>query len=189
MKYLCSMDMETIIRDASVEDSDFVAWIVTTALDLPFITPGLLLNCREKDSIYSWIHTRLAVVDGKLAGGLISYEGKDYMRMREKSWPVCWGDEHQQELAAIEQETKAGEYYLDSIAILPEYRGLGIGRLLMLDAMKLAAEKDCHCVTCIAAKRKTGLVEYYKSIGFEPCGEMSFFGHSYWRMSSEAQKN
>lgn len=174
--------MEIEIRNARPEDAPMVAWIVFAALDIyNSMSDKMLQSCSEADTLYSWDNTRLITVDGKVAGGLIAYQGKDYSRLREKTWPLCW-DEEKSVFDAIEPECAPGEYYLDSMALLPEYRGLDFGKALVLDAVELGRKKGCSSATLLADKDKQGLIDYYKSIGFEISGSMIYFGHDYWKM-------
>lgn len=176
------------IRDARPEDAGIVAWVVLTALDMDESQKERLTEtCAEADTLYSWENTRLAFVDGKPAGGLIAYPGEKYARLRAKTWPRCW-DISPETLAATAIETQAGEFYLDSMALLPEYRGLGLGKMLMEDAVQKAAELGFEYASLIVDKSKPGLVEHYSKIGFVKDGSMEFFGHDYFRMKFRVDK-
>lgn len=174
--------MDILIKNATKKDAESVAWVIFAALDeYSRASEKMLGVCSESDTLYSYDKMRLVYVDGKIAGGLLSYEGKEYSRLREITWERCW-DESPEILKAIGQECFAGEYYLDSMALLPEYRKMGLGKKLVLDAVEIAKSKGCQYVTLLADKQKSGLVSYYQSIGFEIFGSMIYFGHDYWRM-------
>jgi len=174
--------MNITIQNASEKDAETVAWVVFAALDdYDEVSKKMLQVCTEPDTLYSWDKTRIVYVDGKPAGGLISYEGKDYTRLREKTWFRCWDDDPEI-LKAVEQECFPGEYYLDSMALLPEYRKMGLGRKLVLDAIEIGRSRGCKYATLLVDKHKSGLIAYYQSIGFEIYDSMIYFGHDYWRM-------
>lgn len=178
---ISAMDIE--IRDARREDARFVAWTVLTALDME--TDNLdkfVASCSEADTMYSWKHAIMAVVDGVPAGCLIAYEGRHYLTLRQRTWGSLWDNVDSELLSRVEPETAAGEYYLDSMAILPEYRGRGIGRLLMTHAFGKGREAGCACSTLLVSQEKPKLEAYYRSVGCEKCGEMDFFGHCYDKM-------
>ena len=87
---------------------------------------------------------RLLLCDGKLAGGLISYDGATHEERRRNTWVMPDG----RLLSSGDvPETMAGEYYLDSLAIVPEFRGYGLWRMLFDDAIEKAKEKGFHRVT------------------------------------------
>lgn len=180
------MDIE--IKNASESDANVVAWIVMAALDIYDDVPEKILNvCNDKNTLYSWENTRIVYVDGKIAGGLISYPGAKYQTFRDNTWTRCW-DESEEYLDSIPQECSTEEYYLDSMALLPEFRGNGLGRALILDAVEKARELGYTNITLLANKHKDGLVNYYKKIGFEIYGSMIYFEHDYWKMRIQITK-
>ena len=170
------------IRDATEMDAPLAAWVTLAAIGLSGEpSPRLQRVCAERDTLYSWEHMRVITADGIPVGGLIAYPGAEYARLRAKTWPRCW-DEDPAELASVDQECTPGEFYLDSMAILPEYRGNGLGRILLLDAVAKGAEQGFDEITLIADKQHPGVVNYYEDTGFQIFGTMSFFGHDYWKM-------
>lgn len=92
---------------------------------------------------------------------------------------------------SMEPECRPGEFYLDSMAILPEYRRMTfeyagstdrIGHLLMLDGIEQGRRKGFPRISLIVDKAKPRLKAYYSALGFRPDGEILFFGHLYDRM-------
>ena len=92
---------------------------------------------------------------------------------------------------SMEPECRPGEFYLDSMAILPEYRRMTfeyagstdcIGHLLMLDGIEQGRRKGFPRISLIVDKTKPRLFTYYSALGFRPDGEILFFGHLYDRM-------
>jgi len=90
-----------------------------------------------------------------------------------------------------EPECLPGEFYLDSMAILPEFRGRAyeyagstdrIGHILMLDGIEEGRRKGFPRISLIVDKAKPRLKTYYSALGFRPDGEILFFGHLYDRM-------
>ena len=178
--------MEIEIRNARAEDAAMVAWIVLAALDMMDDASGELVErmtqvCGEAGTLYSWENTRLAVVDGKVGGGLIAYPGSEYARLRAVTWTRCW-DMAPEVLSTVGMECGDGEFYLDSMALLPEFRGLGLGRMLLEDAMEKAAGMGLASTSLIADVNKPSLVSHYEKIGFTKEGTMEFFGHDYFIM-------
>lgn len=82
-----------------------------------------------------------------------------------------------------EFETGPGEYYIDSLAILPAYRGFGIGRELIYDAMEEARKNGLRQVGLIVECSKPLLRDYYAELGFVPVREMNAFGDRYLKMT------
>ena len=171
------------IRDARPEDAEFIAWVVQTALDIPEpVSQDIVRVCADTGTLYSWQHTRIVSVGGQNAGCLVSYRGDDYLGMREGTWQRCWPNADLHDLRDVAIEAFPGEYYLDSMSIKPEFRGLGLGKLLLLDGIEHARSKGCKSATLIVSVDKPHLQAYYQQVGFQLCGNLSFFGHGYNRM-------
>ncbi|MBR1558447.1 MAG: hypothetical protein IJ647_11985 [Prevotella sp.] len=109
--------MEVEIISARPEDTDFIAWIVAQGMHMDSVPPFLKKLGARDDTLYSWKRTRLLRCDGKLAGGLVSYDGATHEEGRRNTWVMPDG----RLLSSGDvPETTAGEYYLDSLAIVPE---------------------------------------------------------------------
>lgn len=175
----CDIEIEAAQRS----DAPFVAWTVLTALDInPDGRDDMVRCCADDQSMYSWRNALLAKVEGVTVGCIISYDGADYVRMREYTWSRLWGDSSIDEIRGVALETEAGEYYLDSLAVVPECRGCNIGRALIEGAMQMAGVRGYNRFGLIADINKPHLLDYYKSIGFREFDEIIFFGHTYKRL-------
>ena len=180
------MDAEYMIeiRDARREDAGLIAWVVESALDIDGeVSKSIKEVCADVGTLYSWQHARIVSVDGVDAGCLVSYRGEEYMRERNETWMRCWpGMLDVRELDGVEVETFPGEFYLDSMALKPEFRGLGLGRMLLLDGIRRAKGCGARCASLIVSVEKPRLQKYYEEVGFRGCGHIDFFGHGYNRM-------
>lgn len=169
--------------------------------------------CARPDTLYSYARTRIACVDGEPAGSLTAYSGDDYLPLRDFTWGLIDSalDGTSSQVASPEAETLSentasssiqdsepeclpGEFYLDSMAILPEFRGMAfeyagstdrIGHLLMLDGIEVGKKKGFSRTSLIVDKAKPRLFAYYSALGFRQDGEILFFGHLYDRMIKE----
>ena len=189
------------LRDATLDDAPFIARVVLAGIDmldlgatLPDEQRGiyehLIEICRMDDTLYSYCNTRIAEADGKRVGALVAYDGACYARMREKTFGLVKQTSGMDlsrnvkqtsgmDLSRNAMETGPGEFYLDSMAIFPEYRGVGIGRMLMRDRVDFTLNKGFSKVTLLVDKDKPHLQKYYESEGFAFVGEMFVFGSWY----------
>lgn len=171
------------ICNAKLYNLDTVAWTVLTALDMDAQDLDWVKeSCADELSMYSWNKSIVAYVDGKPMGAIISYPGDDYDSLRQYTWPKLWQDIDSKTLEQTEVEAYPGEYYLDSMAILPEYRGYNIGKSLIEAAIGQGKSLGYKKFTLLVDCNKPRLKAYYENIGFKENGEMSFFGHRYKRM-------
>lgn len=171
------------IHKATINDIDFVAKTVLTALDMNTSDlEWVKASCADPKSMYSWNKALIAEEGGRPIGCIISYRGDDYLPIREYTWSRLWEGVDPEVIRKSAIETYPGEYYLDSLAIEPEYRGHGLGKDLMRAAIDHGASLGYKKFALLVAVEKPRLRDYYASLGFRAIGEVNFFGHRYHRM-------
>ena len=132
------------IREATKSQAAEIARLIMTAMTDDccqyFCGDGYGLEdfCRmmtmlveREDSQYSYRNTLVAMVADKVVGISVSYDGGRLHELRRTFIEAAKehiGKDH----AGMDDETQAGELYLDSLAVLPEYRRQGIARKLLL---------------------------------------------------------
>lgn len=177
------------LRDATLDDAPFIARVVLAGidmLDMDAVLPDeqraifehLIKICRMDDTLYSYLNTRIAEIDGNPVGALVAYDGAHYALMREKTFGLVQQTSGM-DLSHNAMETGPGEFYLDSMAVLSDYRGMGIGKLLMRDRVDFAFNNGFQKVTLLVDKDKPRLQQYYESEGFAFSEEMLVFGSWY----------
>ena len=186
------MDKKIHIHDASLADAPFIARVVLAGIDMLDLDAAfpdeqrdlyehLIEICRMDDTLYSYLNTRIAEMDGHRVGALVAYDGAHYAKMRAKTFGLV-KQTPGIDLSHNALETGPGEFYLDSMAILPEYRGFGIGQKLMLDRMEWAKRNGFDAVTLLVDKDKPRLQDYYEELGFMFVEDMFVFGDLFNKM-------
>ena len=177
------------LRYVTLDDAPFIARVVLAGIDMLDIDAALpdeqraifehlIEICRMDDTLYSYCNTRIAETDGIPVGALVAYDGARYAGMREKTFGLVMQTSGM-DLSCNAMETGPGEFYLDSMAILSDYRGVGIGKMLMRDRVDFALNNGFQKVTLLVDKDKPRLQEYYQSEGFSFSKEMFVFGAWY----------
>lgn len=180
------------IRDARPDDAPFLAKCIMAGMhfydfeeelsgDNAAIFENLTLCEQRTDTLYSYINTRVAEMDGKMAGALLSYPGEIYKDLRTSTFKEFWPGFFAQ-FCEDDPETGPGEYYLDSLAALPEYRGKGIGRALLEDGIQKGIILGFRQVSLVADAEMPKLINLYQSVGFVPAGHRHAFGVDFQRM-------
>ena len=136
------------------------------------------------DSQYSWRNAFVAVDEeategnveyAPVAGAIVGYNGADLHRLRRR-----FQEEALRQLgmdySQMDDETEAGEFYLDSLAIYPEYRRRGIARQLLQRASEHAASLNLP-TALLVDKRNPNAERLYRSVGFEYCNDAMWGGH------------
>lgn len=179
------MNNSISFRGATVEDALFIARGFHMAMLYDDATDEQIANFAEnicvcEDVLYSWRNTIIAEVDGKCAGMLTAYDGRYYHDMRTRTMSLV--KQHLEiEFPGMEDEAVAGEYYLDSLAVMPEFRGRGIGRMLLQRGIENGKALDLD-VTLAVDPINERAKKLYASLGFKPSGTLFIFGHDYDKM-------
>ena len=122
----------------------------------------------REDSQYSYKNTLVALDASKVVGISVSYNGG---RLHEPKKHI--GKDH----SGMDDETQAGELYLDSLAVLPEYRCRGIAKLLIRATKERANSMGLPCVGLLVDKGNTTGEALYSSVGFRYMNDNQWGGH------------
>ena len=178
-------DMKMIIRKADKEVASqiaelfLLAWPVDDILESNGISyeelhAHITVIAASEETIYSYENTLVAEIDGKVAGTVCAYDGADYQRLKQPVVDMLGPDSGFAKL----KETEVGEFYIDSVGVLPEYRGRGIASRL-IDAQCMHATSLGHKVAgLIVDTDKPQAEELYKRLGFVYLDDKDFFGHT-----------
>lgn len=186
------------LRDATLDDAPFVARVVLAGidmLDIDAVLPDeqraiyehLIEICRMDDTLYSYLNTRIAEVDGNRVGALVAYDGARYAALRAKTFGLVQQTSGM-DLSRNAMETVPGEFYLDSMAILSDYRGMCLGKMLICDRLDFALGHGFKKVTLLVDKDKPRLQQYYESLGFVFSEEMFVFGSRYNKLEKSKEE-
>lgn len=172
------------IRKAHKEDASqivdllMLAWPVAEILQSNGLSYDQLhecmaaIACRE-ETIYSHENSYVAIHDGRMVGAMCGYDGADYQRLKQPIVDILGDDSGFARLI----ETEAGEFYLDSVGVLPEYRGKGIGTMLFKAQIDRAASLGHKTVGLIVDEDKPQAEALYRRLGFVYLNDRDFFGH------------
>ena len=179
---------DIVIRRAALEDAPFVAWTVLVAVGIDHPNDRMMQSvtalCRRSGVLYSWQNSMLAEQDGKVVACLISYDGADYPTLRKPTFDYI-AAEANRDFRTMEPETEAGEYYLDSIAVLPDYRGQGIGTQLLRTGVEKARQLHIGKASIVVSPDNPKAQQLYESLGFQYVKDMFLFNEDYRKMIKE----
>lgn len=106
---------------------------------------------------FSWRNAHLAVIDGAVAGGLVSY------RLGRAPEPTGDLPAIIRPLQVLENQAP-GSHYINAIATYPSFRRCGVGAALMAQAQALAA--GAPSISLIVADANEAALRLYASCGF-----------------------
>lgn len=186
------MPIDYYIRDARPADAPFLAKGILAGMhfadfddqlsdEVSDIFKNLVVCEGREDTLYTYRQTRVAEVDGKLAGALLSYPGALYKELKENTFREFLPDLFAR-FGNDEPETDPGEYYLDSLAVHPDFRHMGIGSALLEDGIQIGLSKGFNRIALIADAKMPHLIRIYESMGFVPADQRHAFGTDFLRM-------
>lgn len=184
------MNENIILRGARVDDAPQVARMVMMAMTDEcckyFCGPDHTLDdfhrlmtslVERTDTQYSYLNTVCAEDNstGTICGVCVTYDGGNLALLRQSFWDAAlaeWGMDH----SNMSDETQPGELYLDTLAVLPDYRRQGIAKALIRAAKEKATGMNLPLgllVDCGNPKAES----LYTSIGFKYVDDNMWGGH------------
>ena len=179
------MESRITIRRATPDDARFIAENVLRALHIEETDDSHIEHLagisRREDTLYSWRNSTIALYDGVPAGLMVAYDGARYRRMRDITFPMIRmyvGDDYH----SMDDEASAGEFYLDSLAVLPGFRNRGIASALIREMFRLRDEAGIPLATIAVDPENDTAYRLYIRSGFRHEGHINVFGTNYDRL-------
>lgn len=125
------------------------------------------------DTQYSYLNTFVAVNDDNQAvGACISYDGAMLHKLREPFFDAAkrYLDI---DMSDVLDETDPGEVYIDTLAVLPEYRKQGVATALLKASIE-KANKIGKPAGLLVEKENHRARRLYESVGFRKVGDRPF---------------
>ncbi|MBQ5689475.1 MAG: GNAT family N-acetyltransferase [Bacteroidales bacterium] len=182
------MNYELNIRKATKDDATLIAKVVAMAIgeESAILYGGdNYMNVFEEialleDSQYSYRNAFVAEINGNAVGAVVAYDGAELHSLRKATLEVIL--KHTGRELQIADETDASEFYLDSLAVLPEYRGRGIGAKLIHAVKEKAFNEYNKILGLLVDFENPDAERLYKSVGFERADVKDFLGHKMWHL-------
>ena len=137
----------------------------------------MTLLVETDESQYSYRNTQVALLpDGEVAGICVTYNGGDLHRLRRafvEAALLHFG----RDFSGIDDETSAGELYIDSLAVAEAHRHQGIATALLRAAIERGQMLRLPAVGLLVDKGNPRAERLYHSLGFRFINESSWGGH------------
>lgn len=126
------------------------------------------------DNQYSYENIYVAEVGNEIAGQICLYDGAKLLTLRKPIWEKIKSDFGKDYHAA--EETQAGEFYIDTLAVAPQYQGKGIGKALLEFAIEEFVKKRQQTLGLLVEKDNDKAKRLYEKLGFEVVEQIDIFG-------------
>lgn len=183
--------MEYNIRKAKYTDSTIIAKLMFYAMaDIVF---DFIAEKDEEKAMrfldeliatdnnqYSYENTWVVEVQDKIAASFTLYDGAKLNELRKKVLDHLKTN-YKREITP-EDETEAGEIYIDTIAVFPEYRGKGLGNYILDFIIGEFGHKQGETVGLLVDFTNPKAKKLYESKGFKVVGEKSLMSKNHEHM-------
>lgn len=171
------------IRPACVADAPIIAQAIAMAMGEecaallcgPEYMKVLEQVAMADGTQYSFKNALIAEVDGVAVGAAAGYDGARLSTLRNGTLAVI--SRYYNSAQIPEDETGAGEFYIDFIGVLPQWRGCGVGKRLTIAMVGKGLVQECGKVGLLLDFGNSRAAALYSQCGFQPVGEKLFFGH------------
>ena len=135
------------------------------------------LVCRT-DSQYSYLNTLVALnAQREVIGVCTSYDGACLHRLRVAFVQGCLA-RFNRDFGNMDDETAAGELYVDSLAVDARYRGKGIAKTLLKATIEKAKQLQLPAVGLLVDRGNPKAERLYASVGFQYVDDNQWGGHA-----------
>ncbi|KHD86815.1 GNAT family N-acetyltransferase [Bacillus ginsengihumi] len=177
-----------MIRQAYEKDAQEVAYLIHLAIkdiaealtgetDLVSIRKELAYLFLQKNNRLSYQNSIVAEVNGEIAGTLIAYSGDDASLLDQAIMERL--KRKKQNHVVLDKEADRGDYYIDTVAVHPQYRGKGIGTELIHHAEHAAGQYGFSKVSLNVAHDNVRAKQLYQRLGYEEEKIKQINGHPY----------
>jgi ribosomal protein S18 acetylase RimI-like enzyme len=183
--------METEIRPARKDDCGAIARLYSISSDgvadyvwSCIAEPGQSLlevgrkRYEREESQFSYRNCRVVTAGDDVVGMLVAFPMDE--------GPVAADPDPDPVLAPYSRLEDPGSYYICGVALLPEYRGQGIGTRLMALAEEEARERGLPRLSLIVFERNEGALRLYERLGYVETARATVVPHPLIRMSGDA---
>ena len=126
--------------------------------------------------LFSYTHCYFALLNGEVVGMIFSYDGKTYKKQGLRTGILLARCMKLQFLKRFRLFMKSqsiygrvaeNEYYISNIAVYPEFRGLGFGKMLLMKAEDEAKASGLErCVLDVVTSNE-GAIGLYQKMGYK----------------------
>lgn len=128
----------------------------------------------QKNNQYSFENCWVTTENNKIIAAINLYNGADLMKLRA---PILAFIENQfSRIILPEDETQAGETYIDTIGVMPQFRGKGVGSRLLQFMINEYVEKRNLTLGLLVEEENTQAKKLYLKLGFKAVGKKTLMG-------------
>ena len=189
------------IRQAKIEDAEEAAELICMAWgECAYVLAGsnnqkvaqevIKKFYKQPDNILSYQNIYVAEVRNRIAGLILSFPSDHFPRLSKllvEKLPKFYksdAKDYQRKVVPMlkTKEAEPGEYYIDSLAVYPQYRACGIGSKLLKAATLKSHKLGISKISLIVKPENKGALKLYKKHGYSVRGKLKQAGTNFLSM-------
>lgn len=131
----------------------------------------------QKGNQYSFENTWVAEEDKQVAGSITVYEGARLQQLRQPVLSLLSTNYNRK--VCPENETEAGEFYIDTLAVHPAHQGKGLGTKLLEFVIDYYVFQERQTLGLLVDNKNSKARSLYLQLGSIKIGEKQLMGHLY----------
>lgn len=183
--------MNIHIRKAIPSDAVFAVPLIIDAIgniaeqmtgetDSTAVHQELIQLFKREDNRHSYLKTIIAEKNDDIMGVLVLYSGLEAIQLDSNL--VNWLRKKTRDNIVIPPEARIDEYYIDTVCVNPEFRGQGIGSLLLAQAEEVARDAGFSKVALNVELEKEAVLRLYERIGYQVAEPWEIYGGAFHHM-------
>lgn len=179
------------IRKATILDASEIAKLLLSAMDDLFC---IFLNISDsnqslqvlthftemENNQYSYQNCHVATVDDKVVAAVNMFDGSELHRLREPF--INYVRQHFNQNFNPENETAAGELYIDSLGVNKMYRGKGFAKSLL--AFIISSNENRNKIGLLVDPDNIAALSLYQKLNFKKVGEKFLAGKKLFHLQN-----
>lgn len=174
-----------IFRKATKKDADHIVYHIMLAMEsiiYEFIgihefdkaCEFLCYFVAREDNQYSYQNWIVGVKNTKIVAAANVYDGAKLETLRGPI--IAYVQANFNADFHPEDETQAGEYYIDTLSVIPKYQGKGLGTNLLQFLIEEYVKKEQHILGLLVDDQNPNAKKLYLKLGFKSVGKKMLVG-------------